>query len=122
MNYRSPCTKTCGDSAFRSRTRKVIIPARNGGQCRGNEIDKYDCPFKSCETSTKTTSTEAVITDEVTEFGTKFTTTTEKQSSAGEPRGLDVTTTIDTTTQTTLIPAEITTEAKEITTVSPILQ
>ncbi len=34
----TPCSATCGDSAIRSRSRKVIIPARNGGKCDGKPL------------------------------------------------------------------------------------
>ena len=42
----SPCSASCGEDATRSRNRKVIIPARNGGQCSGRAtILSYSHPF-----------------------------------------------------------------------------
>ena len=95
----SPCSATCGESAFRTRNRKVVIPARNGGSCQGKDLESWDCPPRACESSTTTTTTEETIVTEA-DFGDKVTptTTTEapiteqpvSQSTRDEPRKLDI--------------------------------
>ena len=141
----SPCSATCGDSAVRSRNRKVIIPARNGGSCRGKDLESWDCPPKPCESITTTTTTETIEVSD-NESGIKFTsteipTTTVKQSTRDEPREFPIFST-DTTTETTIpddiervtelqttttIQTEIETttlikELAEITTIKPMIE
>ena len=95
----SPCSATCGEKAFRTRNRKVVIPARNGGSCQGKDLESWDCPPRACESSTTVASTEETIVTEA-DFGDKVTptTTTEtpiteqpvSQSTRDEPRKLDI--------------------------------
>ena len=96
----SPCSSTCG-SARRFRDRKVIIPARNGGKCDGQELELYDCPTKACQDVTSTTPV-APVTTEMTE------------RTRDEPRAFsfETTTAVEFSTET-ILPEETTMQATE---------
>ena len=84
----SKCSGTCG-TAFRSRQRTVLLPARNGGKCHGGTVEKWQCNLLPCPGD------ETAVTPASTELA----------SPSPSPRGLgpvDVPTTVEpfvTTTQ-----------------------
>ena len=54
-----PCNATCGPSSFRTKTRKIVTKAANGGQECTNETEIFEscnldpCPGNDCMLHTK---------------------------------------------------------------------
>ena len=86
------CSGTCGP-AFRTRTRRVLIPARNGGRCRGGTVEKWQCNLVPCKSETTTqTITESTTEDQTTTALPETQTTTDEpvMQTRDQPRGLEI--------------------------------
>ena len=57
------CPAGCG-SGFRTRSRKVAIPARNGGSCKGESEEKYACTTTDCNVVPPASTERTSISDQ----------------------------------------------------------
>ena len=59
----SDCTATCGSEAFRTRNRRIIKEAKNGGSCEGKNREIVSCNLDNCPTSKSLSSLHINFTD-----------------------------------------------------------